>query len=237
MTTLESPENSTRVLTNAPAPTYSGLSPGLEVKPKLQRIRRDLAEGQICVLTFDRPESSANIFDPATLTDLNEHLNAIETDTQVRGLVLISAKKSIFIAGADLNSLSRASGRDDLRSVIELGQSVFNRLSALRIPTVAAIHGACVGGGYEFCLACQYRIASPDRATKIGLPETQLGILPAWGGSVRLPKLIGLPAALGMILTGKQIVGAQALKNGVVDDVTHAEYLFDAGRKWLAKGK
>lgn len=75
--------------------------------------------------------------------------------------------------------------------MIELGQSVFNRLATIGIPSVAAIHGACVGGGYEVCLACDYRIASPDKVTKIGLPETQLGIIPAWGGSTRLPRLIG----------------------------------------------
>ena len=80
-----------------------------------------------------------------------------------------------------------------------------NRLAALPIPTVAAIHGAAVGGGYEICLACDYRVASPDRATKIGLPETNIGLLPAWGGATRLPRLIGLPKALDFILAGKTV--------------------------------
>jgi 3-hydroxyacyl-CoA dehydrogenase/enoyl-CoA hydratase/3-hydroxybutyryl-CoA epimerase len=102
---------------------------------------------------------------------------------------------------------------------------------------VAVINGVCLGGGLEIALACDWRVASTDKSTKLGLPETQLGILPAWGGSVRLPKLIGLPAALGLILTGKQLVAAQALKLGVVDDVTHPEYLLDAARKLLAQGK
>src|SRR5213078_968289 len=145
-------------------------------------------------------------------------------------------KPSIFIAGADLHALAGAAA-GDLASLIELGQTVFNRLAALSVPTVAAIHVACVGGGYEVCLACDPRIASPDRATKIGLPETQLGILPAWGGSTRLPKLIGLPAALGLILTGKQVVAQQALKAGFVDEITYPEYILDVARKLIARGK
>ena len=101
--------------------------------------------------------------------------------------------------------------------MIELGQAVFNRIAALKIPTVAAIHGAAVGGGYEISLACDYRIASPDRATKIGLPETKLGLLPAWGGSTRLPRLIGLPKALDIILgrqNGRGEAGAEARHGG-----------------------
>ncbi len=107
------------------------------------------------------------------------------------GLILHSAKPGIFIAGADLHALMDAAERGALRPVIELGQRVFSRLAALPIPTVAAIHGACAGGGYEVSLACNYRIASPDAATRIGLPETQLGILPGWGGCARLPRLVG----------------------------------------------
>ena len=98
-------------------------------------------------------------------------------------------------------------------------------LLRLKIPTVAAIHGVAVGGGYEISLACDYRLASPDRATKIGLPETKLGLLPAWGGSTRLPRLIGLPKALDFILAGKTIAPQQALKLGMVDELVPAERL------------
>jgi len=222
MTTLESPVTPTAtgtVLPAAPQPT--------PVKTKPPRIRRHLTDAQICVLTFDRPDSSANIFDMATLTELNDHLGAIESDSQIRGLVLASAKKSIFIAGADLHSLSQRGDAEALRSLVELGQSVFNRIAALRIPTVAAIHGACAGGGYEICLACNYRMASPDRATKIGLPETQLGILPAWGGTTRLTRLIGLPKALDIILNGKMVAAKPALKFGMVDELVPKEYLIE----------
>src|SRR5207247_2382985 len=140
------------------------------------------------------------------------------------------------IARAALTQRSKAKTPEELKEMIELGQRVFNRLAAMSIPTVAAIHGACVGGGYEVCLACDYRLASPDKATKIGLPETQLGILPAWGGSTRLPRLIGLPRALDVILGGKTLAAKQALKYGMVDDLVPRERLVEfACRKILTQ--
>src|SRR5215831_5318307 len=170
-------------------------------------IRRTIRNDDICVLTFDRPGSSANIFDRATLIELQEHLKVIASQSRLKGLILASAKPSIFIAGADLKSMSEASS-DGLRELIELGQNVMNSLADLPIPTVAAIHGAAVGGGYEVSLACDYRIASNDRSTKIGLPEIQLGLLPAWGGCTRLPRLIGFPKALDIIPGGWESDGS-----------------------------
>src|SRR6185295_2760382 len=122
-------------------------------------------------------------------------------------------------------------GNDELLDYIKLGQDVFGRLEALGVPTVAAIHGACVGGGYEICLACNYRIASSEKVTKIGLPETQLGILPAWGGTTRLPRLIGLPKALDIILNGKMVAAKPALKFGMVDELVPKEYLLEIACK------
>src|SRR4029450_11053204 len=104
------------------------------------------------------------------------------------------------------------------------------------IPTVAAIHGAAVGGGYEVCLACDYRVASTDTATKIGLPETQLVVLPAWGGATRLPRLIGLPKALDIILAGKTLAAKPALKCGMVDELAPAEYLVDVAARMIGRG-
>src|SRR6185503_14498900 len=144
---------------------------------------------------------------------------------------------SIFIAGADLKSMSQAASPDAVRELVELGQTVMNRLAALTIPTAAAIHGAAAGGGYEVCLACDYRVASTDRATKIGLPETQLGLLPAWGGATRLPRLIGLPKALGVILAGKMLAAKPALKCGMVDELAPAEYLLDVATRLIRRGK
>ena len=193
-------------------------------------IHSELLETGVRVLTFDRPDSTANIFDAATLTELNEELDAVEQGAS--GVVFISAKPAIFIAGADLHALETI-GADELRPFIELGQNVFNRVAALRVPVVAAIHGACVGGGYELCLACRWRIATADRATKIGLPETQLGILPAWGGSTRLPRLIGVPRALDIILGGKTLPAKAALRRGMIDDIAPRELLLPAALKWI----
>jgi 3-hydroxyacyl-CoA dehydrogenase / enoyl-CoA hydratase / 3-hydroxybutyryl-CoA epimerase len=190
----------------------------------------------IATLTFDRPNSSANVFDVATLHELDAHLATLEQRTDVKGLLLVSAKPRIFVAGADLNSFAGASV-EKLGGIVDLGHRVFARLERLPFPSSAAVNGVCLGGGCELVLACDWRAGSLDKAMKIGLPETQLGILPAWGGSVRLPRLVGLPQALGVILTGKQLVAQQALKLGLVDDVAHPEYLVAAARKLLARGK
>lgn len=201
-------------------------------------IHREITSEQICVLTFDRLNSSANIFDAATLQELNDHLGYIERHENLKGVIFTSAKKSIFIAGADLHALSdmACKASTNIASFIELGQKTFNRISRLTVPTVAAIHGACVGGGYELCLACHHRIASPDRATKIGLPEVQLGILPAWGGSTRLPRLIGLPKALGIILAGKTLAAKPALKTGLVDELAPKELLVNRAVEKIVQG-
>ena len=200
-------------------------------------IRRETDADGICVLTFDRPESGANIFDAPTMQNLSEHLDAMEKDSSLRGVIVTSAKKSIFIAGADLKTLLKQAQTGELRGFIAEGQKVFNRLAALKVPTVAAIHGACAGGGYEITLACDYRIASNDPATKIGLPETTLGLVPAWGGASRLPRLVGADVAAEVILKGKLYGADEALKLGLVDEVTTREQLLDAARKKLSGGK
>ncbi len=200
-------------------------------------IRREIGDDHICVLTFDRPESGANIFDDATLDELNEHLDFIENDAALRGLVIASAKKSIFIAGADLKTLLQQAQAGDMRAFIAKGQKIFSRLADLKIPTVAAIYGASAGGGYEVTLACDYRIGNDDPATRIGLPETTLGLIPAWGGCTRLPRLIGVEKAAEVILKGKLYSAQEALKLGLVDEVARRDQLLDAARKKLAEGK
>ena len=200
-------------------------------------IRRETDDNHICVLTFDRPDSGANIFDAATLDELNEHLDAVEKDASLRGLIIASAKKSIFVAGADLKTLLQAAKTGEMREFIERGQQVFNRLANLKIPSVAAIHGASAGGGYEVALACDYRVASDDTATRIGLPETSLGLLPAWGGCTRLPRLIGGEKAADVIMKGKLYSAQEALKLGLLDDVAPRDQLLDVARKKLSGGK
>lgn len=200
-------------------------------------IRREIDDDGICVLTFDRPESGANIFDLPTMDNLREYVDAIEKDASIKGVIVTSAKKSIFIAGADLKTLLKQAQTGELRSFIAEGQKVFNRLAALKVPTVAAIHGACAGGGYEITLACDYRVASNDPATKIGLPETTLGLVPAWGGATRLPRLLGPDVAGEVILKGRLYDAAEALKLGLVDELVPREEMLEAASKKLKEGK
>jgi 3-hydroxyacyl-CoA dehydrogenase / enoyl-CoA hydratase / 3-hydroxybutyryl-CoA epimerase len=200
-------------------------------------ITRHIDDDHVCTLTFDRAGSSANVFDRATLEELDAHLAHLETLAVLRGVILASAKDKIFIAGADLHEFVRSPDPAALAAIVDLGHRVFTRLQKLHAPSVAAIHGACLGGGCELALACDWRVASTGKPTKIGLPETQLGILPAWGGSVRLPLLIGLPAALGIILPGRQLAAIPAKKTGLIDELSHPEYLLATARTLLARGK
>ena len=200
-------------------------------------LRREIGDDRVCVVTFDRPDSGANIFDANALKELNAHLDFIEKETSLKGLIIASAKKSIFIAGADLQTLLRQAANGEMRAFIAKGQRIFNRLAGLKIPTVAAIHGACAGGGYEITLACDYRVASDDPSTRIGLPETTLGLIPAWGGATRLPRLIGAEKAAEVILKGKLYPAAEALKLGLVDEIVSRDRLIDAARKKIGVGK
>ena len=200
-------------------------------------IQREISNEGICVLTFDRPESGANIFDAPTLANLSEHVAFIENEPTLKGLIITSAKKSIFIAGADLKTLMRQAARGEMRAFIAEGQRVFNRIAALKIPTCAAIHGACAGGGYEITLVCDYRVASDDPSTKIGLPETTLGLIPAWGGATRLPRLIGVEKSAEVILKGKLYRAAEAKELGLVDEVVAREQLMEAARSKIRLGK
>lgn len=202
-----------------------------------EMIRREVGDDQICVLIFDRPNSGGNIFDPAAITALDRQLDFIEGAKSLKGVIITSAKKSIFVAGADLQTLLQQAQTGRLRAFIAEGQRVFNRIAALPIPTCAAIHGAAAGGGYEVALACDWRVASDDPATRIGLPETTLGLVPAWGGATRLPRSIGMEAAAEVITKGKLYPADEALRIGLVDEVTSREELIAAARKKISSGK
>jgi 3-hydroxyacyl-CoA dehydrogenase/enoyl-CoA hydratase/3-hydroxybutyryl-CoA epimerase len=199
-------------------------------------IRREI-DDSICILTFDRPESGANIFDAATLSDLDQQLDFIEEEDSLEGVVILSAKKSIFIAGADLKTLLHQAQTGEMAGFIAEGQRIFNRLAALKIPTCAAIHGACAGGGYEIALTCDWRVASEDPATRIGLPETTLGLIPAWGGCTRLPRLIGAEKAAEVIVKGKLYSAQEAKQLRLVDELVSRDQLLDAAKKKLRDGK
>ncbi|MEM1294003.1 MAG: enoyl-CoA hydratase-related protein, partial [Verrucomicrobiota bacterium] len=203
---------------------------------ELPNIQLEMGDDRIAILKFDRAEGSANIFDNETLDELGKHLDWLEGEPELDGLILMSSKPGIFLAGADLETMSEASDAE-LEQFAKKGQMVFGRLAKLPVPTVAAIHGACLGGGLELALACDWRIATSEKVTSLGLPETQLGILPAWGGCTRLPRLIGLPKALKLILAGSQLNGKRARKLGIVDAIVHREHLLAEARTRIAKGK
>jgi 3-hydroxyacyl-CoA dehydrogenase / enoyl-CoA hydratase / 3-hydroxybutyryl-CoA epimerase len=202
-----------------------------------QNIQREVSGSGIAILTFDRPNSAANIFDEPTLEELNEHLNFLESEKSLNGLIIRSAKPKIFIAGADLNGFTKDTRAEQIAISVERGQKAFDRIARLPYPTVAAIHGVALGGGFEIALACDYRVASSDSVTKVGLPETSLGLLPAWGGTTRLPKLIGLPSALEAILTGRQYAAKQALKLGMVDAVAHPQRMAGVAAKMIQESR
>src|SRR5204862_2539640 len=161
----------------------------------------------------------------------------VEQEDSIEGVVIASAKKSIFIAGADLKTLLRQAQTGELRAFIAEGQRIFNRVAALKIPSCAAIHGACAGGGYEIALACDWRIASDDSSTRIGLPETTLGLIPAWGGCTRLPRLIGPEKAAEVILTGKVHSAAEAKQLGLVDEIVSRAQLLETAKRKLHEGR
>jgi len=217
------------------APTTAE-SPGDIRSDEAPRIIREITDDGVVVLTFDNPKGPANIFDLTTLGELSEHLSWVAVQPDLKGLILKSSKPAIFIAGADISAL-QSLPEEELKLFLAKGQETFSQIAQLSIPTVAAIHGACMGGGLEVALACDWRTASDSSATSLGLPETQLGILPAWGGSTRLPKLIGLSKALGLILPGKRLNAKKARRLGVVDTVVHPEHLFAEAQDLLKRGK
>ena len=171
------------------------------------------------------------------LDDLNKIIGDINSSSaNLKSVVFISDLDNIFLAGADLSLMQSSLGDNKaLGELIDRGHNTFNRIQEIDVPTIAAINGACLGGGFELALACDYRIASTDKSTKIGLPEVNLGILPAWGGTTRLPRLVGLITSLKVILGGAQNPAKYAKKIGLVDDITFKENLEERALKLSTK--
>ena len=188
--------------------------------------------GPVAILWFDQFGEKANKLSTPNMLRLFELLADLEKDKKIGALVVMSKKPTIFIAGADISEISKmTSGEATAEALMKL-QSVFTFLENLSIPSIAAIHGACMGGGTELSLACDYRIATDAPETKIALPEVMLGVLPGWGGTQRMPRLIGLEASLDLILTGKAVDGKKAKKLGLVDKVVPKENLEMRALEW-----
>jgi 3-hydroxyacyl-CoA dehydrogenase/enoyl-CoA hydratase/3-hydroxybutyryl-CoA epimerase len=185
----------------------------------------------VLVLTLDVPGEKVNTLGRDMLEEFQALLAEAEGDRTLKGVVVRSGKPENFIAGADIKDFLKIKSALEGETLSRAGQAMFDRLEALPIPVVAAIHGSCLGGGLEFALACRYRVASDDPKTVLGVPEVMLGILPGAGGSQRLPRLIGLVKSLDLILTGRSLKAGRALKAGLVDEVVPAPVLLEAAKR------
>ena len=183
-------------------------------------------DGDIAELNFDLQGESVNKFDNATVTSLTAGLDALEAESGIKGL-LVTSSKPVFIVGADITEFVSMAGAsvEEVKPFTGANNKNLNRLAALPYPSAAAINGFALGGGLEICLACDFRVMS--EAAKIGLPETKLGIIPGWGGTVRLPRIIGVDEAVMWMATGAEKRPADAIKAGAVDAVASPEQLRD----------
>ncbi|MCE0847380.1 fatty acid oxidation complex subunit alpha FadJ [Buttiauxella sp. A2-C1_F] len=191
----------------------------------------------IAIVTIDVPNEKMNTLKASFGPEVHNIIKQVRDNTALQGLIFISAKPDNFIAGADINMIASCQSAQEAQALAHQGQQIMAEIAALPIPVVAAIHGACLGGGLELALACHSRICTDDEKTKLGLPEVQLGLLPGSGGTQRLPRLIGVSNALDMILTGKQLRPRQALKLGLVDEVVPQSILLTAAVELVGKGR
>jgi len=192
-------------------------------------------ENNIGWLVLDLEGEKVNKFSTPVMHRIKEVLEEIRSNSDIKVLVVTSKKEKIYIAGADINEIRDITEEDKFLAAVNAGQGIMNQFEDLKFPVIAAINGACVGGGCEFALACDYRIASDDKSTKIGLPETQLGIIPGFGGCVRLPRVVGLQESLGIILAGKSVPAKKALKIGLIDKMIPKEIFEDEVKKFANK--
>ena len=176
------------------------------------------------ILTLDTPNEKVNILSTPVMQELNKFLDELNSRTDLKTLILLSGKEGNFIAGAKIEEIENITDPKDGAEKAALGQAVFSKIAALPFPTIAVIDGACVGGGLELVLACDYRLARDSEKTRMGLPEVRLGIIPGFGGTQRLPRLIGIQRALDFILTGKLVDAQRAYRAGVVDRVIPREF-------------
>ncbi len=205
-------------------------------------VRMHRPEGGLVELILDPPHRSMAVLDVPLLRDFDQCLDEIEKDSSLRGLVITGRDPLSFAVGADIDAIGGVTDVDLARRMVRSGQAVFQRLHLLsrsgggRLKIVAAVGGPVPGGACELALACDLILLSDHDKSRIGLPEVKLGIYPGWGGTQRLPRRIGLPAAMGAILSGRLYAARQAKKLGLVDRLTPPEYLLRIARN-LATGR
>ncbi|XP_072313744.1 hydroxyacyl-CoA dehydrogenase trifunctional multienzyme complex subunit alpha b [Eucyclogobius newberryi] len=176
-------------------------------------------KGDVAVIRINDPASKVNTLSVQLQSEMAEVMGEVWADTAVRSAVLISSKPGCFIAGADINMIQACNSEEEVTKLSQAGQKMFEQVEKSPKPIVAAINGSCLGGGLEFAIACQYRIATKSKKTVLGTPEVMLGLLPGAGGTQRLTKMVGLPGAFDMMLTGRNIRADKAKKMGLVDQL------------------
>ncbi len=194
-------------------------------------------EQNIAWLAIDVPNEKMNTLQAAFVEDMQAIFTQLKDTSGVKGMIIHSLKPDNFVAGADVRMLDACTTAGEAEALAKQGQELFQQLSDLPYPVVAAIHGPCLGGGLELALACDYRVCTESDITRLGLPEVQLGLLPGSGGTQRLPRLIGLLPSLDLILTGKQLRAKKANKLGVVDACVPETILLDVAQQFVDKGK
>ena len=194
-------------------------------------------ENGIAHLIMDVKGDTMNTLKAEFGEEVSDMLKEIRQDQTIKGIVLISGKADSFVAGADVHMLANCTSAAEATTLSRQGQIIFDQLENLSIPVVAAVHGACLGGGLELAMACHAIVCSDSPKTALGLPEVQLGLLPGGGGTQRLPKRVGIQKALDMMLTGKQLRAKQALKSGLVSDVVPHSVLIQTAEKLALSGK
>src|SRR5688572_28468137 len=181
-----------------------------------RHLRLDRDTRGVATVSIDVQGVPVNVFNDELFGELRQAVGQLERDPP-RVVAFRSAKPSGFLAGADVHQIRRLESEAEVRTVLAAGQELFDRVERLPCPTVAVVHGPCLGGGLELALACRYRVARDDAQTKIGLPEVMLGLIPGWGGTQRLPRVVGLRQALRMILEGSNLSASKAAAAGLID--------------------
>jgi 3-hydroxyacyl-CoA dehydrogenase/enoyl-CoA hydratase/3-hydroxybutyryl-CoA epimerase len=195
-------------------------------------------DDSIATVAIDLPDSKVNIINQQVMEEFDHLLGDLRGKKgALKGAILISGKEDTFIAGADISLIEQIDSKEHAADFAREGQRIFNTLAGLPFPVVAAIHGACLGGGLELALSCSHRVVSDSPKTFLGLPEIQLGIIPGFGGTQRLPRLVGLIEALKMITSGNRVFAGKAVRIGLADAIAPKEHLLDAALKLIREGK
>lgn len=208
-----------------------------------EAIRIDLRDQGTAVLTIDVPGRTHNVFSRSVLSQLDHALSAVAADHSIRLLAIVSGKESGFVAGADVHEFADVRTPEQATEISATGQRVFQKLADLPIPTVAIVHGPCLGGGLEMAMACDYRVVVDRPSTQLGLPEIELGLLPGWGGTQRLPRLVGIERALKVILQRHRVSASAAFAWGLTDALAPdrstalERVVAELGHSFRARGK